>query len=1164
MTEDPHKQQEEPSEASPLASVLRAMREDYEAGQLESLTKYVNRAPEHDEEVATTFFALRRTSSNSVSEVEKQVGHYRIVGELGRGGQAVVYRAEDTRLNRAVALKVMKGLGPETEDVLARFQREAEITSRLDHPGICPVYEIGLDDIPFIAMRLVEGESLAKRLSQAKSGDVDSTTESFVSWEEDETTHRDEGDEKSEPSSAPTQAGDLMASVHFIEKMARALHVAHEAGVIHRDIKPGNIMVTAEREPVLLDFGLAREEESEGPTLTQTGDLMGTPAYMSPEQLTGQRIRLDRRTDVYSLGVTLYEALTLQRPFDRPTREALYNAILTEEPSGVRRLNTSIPRDLAVVVETALQKNRDRRYQTALEFAEELRRVRHHEPILARPVGPLGRVLRWARRRPAAAALVAVLIMTLPTVAALMTAYLKDQPRVEEARLARLEEAKDRVLSEASFELAERRPDKALGLFKSVMEMEGGSPEAVAGITLAHLRLRNAEAALETLDKHGAVLGDGAAAVLLRVSALSVSGRVTEAKTLLASAPSPRTSFDYHVLAERSFPADDGSESDFQVPLFLVNQAILRSDGPRLMYFELRAYAAGRAKARSVALETASVLRERWPRAASAHLYAGIALGNVAEDDSSLRGDAIAAYREAIRLKPGYASAHVSLGVALYAMGKFDAAVATFREAIRLRPEDSTSHFNLGNGLQAKGQLDDAIAAWREAIRLKPDLLNAHVYLARTLKAKGQLADAAAALREVIRLNPDDTESHVSLGVVLHDRGQVDDAIAAYREAIRLKPGNASAHYKLGLAHDAKGQLDDAIAAYREVIRLAAGLAEAHFKLGNALSQRGQLNAAISAYRDAIQAKPEFFEAHTSLGVALKVKGQLDDAIAAHREAIRLKPGSALAHSNLGLAFSASGQVDDAIGSFHEAIRLQPDLSIAHYGLGLAFRAKGQLEDAILAYKAAIRLSPDDAEVHLSLGSALAVNGRADDAVASFREAIRLDPRGAGAHYNLGNALAAKGQLDDAIAAYREAIRLRPDWAEPHCNLGSLFARKNELEEAITHLRKGHQAGSAQTHWSYPSGEWLVDALYRWARSLLRYKDFEEARQALQEAAALTKRKDPLTLHRLAEAEFGAGERDKAIATMEEVLRLLDGKDTETYKVSDAEKQLARLREYQG
>jgi serine/threonine-protein kinase len=307
----------------------------------------------------------------------RTIGPYTLLSELGRGGQGAVYLAEDTRLQRKVALKVLTGLVPLPERQVHRFLREAEVASKLDHPGICAVFDAGFEnDVPYIAMRYVSGESLAKILARRERLDVD-------------------------------------RAIRLVERTARALHVAHESGIIHRDIKPGNIMVGPGDEPVILDFGLARDVEGGHQSLTAIGELLGTPAYMSPEQLSVQWTRLDRRTDVYSLGVTLFECLTLRIPFEAPTRIALFQKILHDPTPDPAKIQSDLPRDLGVVVQTALEKDRDRRYQTALLLAEDLRRVREFEPILARPSGALLKVRRWARRNPALAGALAGLMLAL-------------------------------------------------------------------------------------------------------------------------------------------------------------------------------------------------------------------------------------------------------------------------------------------------------------------------------------------------------------------------------------------------------------------------------------------------------------------------------------------------------------------------------------------------------------------------------------------------------------------------------------------------------------------------------------------------------------------------------------------------------------------------------
>ncbi len=338
------------------------------------------------------------------------IGPYRIVREIGRGGQGVVYLAEDQRLNRPVALKLLRGIGALSEIALQRFRREAEVASRLSHAGICPVYDTGIEgDVAYIAMRYVEGETLAALIERAR--------ESHAERRRQITVTGDALDRAAAPGSA-TRA-DLQRILLVVEKAARALHTAHEAGVIHRDVKPANVIVTPAGDPVLLDFGLAADEESDRLTLTEDGDALGTLAYMSPEQLAAERVRLDARSDVYSLGVTLYECVTLSRPYRGATREALHRQILSSDPIDPRRLNATLPVDLRAVLETALEKNVDRRYASAAAFADDLARVRRGEPVAASRVGPVGRLVRRARRRPALAALLVALAIGIPLLATL-------------------------------------------------------------------------------------------------------------------------------------------------------------------------------------------------------------------------------------------------------------------------------------------------------------------------------------------------------------------------------------------------------------------------------------------------------------------------------------------------------------------------------------------------------------------------------------------------------------------------------------------------------------------------------------------------------------------------------------------------------------------------
>jgi WD40 repeat protein/serine/threonine protein kinase len=435
------------------SAVLRALRKAYtadrEQGKVRLAQYYQRLLPGHDALIAKEYARLERQWASARPVVEERpaaeprmLGHYRLLHEIGRGGQGQVLLAEDTRLKRKVALKILApGFDPKNRE---RFEREAAAASRLDHPGICAVYEAGdAEGTHYIAMRYVEGESLAQRIASAKEGKNESATP------------------PASPPSGPSTREEFATTLRFVERALRALHVAHEVGLIHRDVKPGNIMIDPNGEPVILDFGLAGDETGNLRTLTLSGDLMGTPAYMSPEQLAAHRIRLDRRTDVYSMGVTLYECLTLRRPFDAPTVGETYQRILATDPPDPRRRNPRISREITVILETALEKDRDRRYRTALDFADDLRRARNLEPIRARPAGLLLRFRRWTQRQPLVAAMVLGLFLLL-TAGLVVALTLLERVRDEHDRKqAALEDLQSETQARRQAEAARKREERA-------------------------------------------------------------------------------------------------------------------------------------------------------------------------------------------------------------------------------------------------------------------------------------------------------------------------------------------------------------------------------------------------------------------------------------------------------------------------------------------------------------------------------------------------------------------------------------------------------------------------------------------------------------------------------------------------------------------------------
>jgi TolB-like protein len=313
-------------------------------------------------------------SKKAVRAVELlgELGDYELLEEVGRGGQGVVFRARQKSLKRTVALKVISLGQWASKTHLKRFRLEAEAAARLEHPGIVPIHEVGeRDGQCYFSMKFVEGGQL------------------------DEVVKR-----------TPMS---IRQAVELITKVARTVHYAHEHGILHRDIKPGNILLDAKGEPHLTDFGLARLVESES-TVTRTMEVLGTPSYMAPEQAMGNNAAISSVTDVYGLGAVLYQLLTGQPPFAGGTTYETIKLLLDTEPRPPRLLNPKIDRDLSTICLKCLEKDPKRRYPSALALAEDLERWLKHEPILARHTGIVARGKKWVRRNPTSALLAACLV----------------------------------------------------------------------------------------------------------------------------------------------------------------------------------------------------------------------------------------------------------------------------------------------------------------------------------------------------------------------------------------------------------------------------------------------------------------------------------------------------------------------------------------------------------------------------------------------------------------------------------------------------------------------------------------------------------------------------------------------------------------------------------
>jgi WD40 repeat protein/tRNA A-37 threonylcarbamoyl transferase component Bud32 len=398
-----------------------------------------------------------------------RVPGYEILQEVARGGMGVVYKARQLRADRVVALKMILAGGHSSPAERKRFRREAEAVARLQHPNVVQIHEVGEHDgLPFFSLEFCPGGSLADKLAGTP---------------------------------LPPQA-----AARLVETLARAVHAAHRANVVHRDLKPANVLLLEDGTPKVTDFGLAKKLDVSGQT--QTGAVVGTPSYMAPEQAGGRSKEMGPACDVYGLGAILYELLVGRPPFKAATALDTLMQVLSEEPVPVRRLQPKVPRDLETVCHKCLEKEPRQRYASAEELAEDLRRFGAGEPVAARPVGAVGRVVRWARRRPAVAGLlVAVVAAAAVGLAGILLAYGEARQSAKTAREEAENARREKQRADAKADEATKEARRADGNATAAREKEKEALQqayfAQIGRTEAQLQAQDHAGALMMLDGMG-------------------------------------------------------------------------------------------------------------------------------------------------------------------------------------------------------------------------------------------------------------------------------------------------------------------------------------------------------------------------------------------------------------------------------------------------------------------------------------------------------------------------------------------------------------------------------------------------------------------------------------------------------------------------------------
>ena len=684
------------------------------------------------------------TTRGCFVEMLGELGDYELLEEVGRGGQGVVYRAHQKSLNRTVALKVI-GLGCwATEAHVKRFRREAEAAASLDHPRIVPIYEVGeRDGQCYFSMQFVEGGQLDEVVSRR-------------------------------PMSI-RQAAELIA------KVARTVHYAHEHGILHRDIKPGNILLDANGEPHLTDFGLARLVESES-TITQTMEVLGTPSYMAPEQAVGNNAAVSSVTDVYGIGAVFYQLLTGHPPFAGGTTYQTIKLLLDTEPRQPRLWNRKIDRDLSTICLKCLEKDPKRRYSSALALAEDLERWLKYEPITARRIGLVARGKKWVRRNPTRALLAGSLIALIAAVgwnvwkselihrpvtkgiAVLPFENLSGDPEnayfadgIQEEILTRLASiAELSVISRTSTSRYQSKPRNLAEIgeqLRVVNILEGGVQK-----TADHVRVTvqlvnaqtNSQLWAETYDRKltdiFAVESEIAKGIAESLRA-KLTGR--EEQALAVKPTSNPEGYDAYLRGlAYSFKTENTAANALEAQKHL--REAVRLDPNFALAWALLSYV----ESRGYLVETL-------------------------QPTLALREEARQAAETALTLQP-------NLGEALYAKGyyyysclkDYDTAVRYFEQARQFMPNNSQIPAAMAYVARRRGQWERSEAYFNEAERLDPRngyLLNQHAISYIALR---RFPEALRKLDQVLNITPDEVETLATKAAIKQAEGDLPGAAA--------------------------------------------------------------------------------------------------------------------------------------------------------------------------------------------------------------------------------------------------------------------------------------------------------------------------------------------------------------------------------------------------